>query len=111
MLLRSQLVNPHCVAAVKGRAARARMTAVAAASSSTVGVNSMPVVAPDSSATHFTDVFPCPVIMQAAKGSTRTTSFHHGVSYTSYEVNTFMLKFNATGARVLIDPCKFKWRH
>ncbi|GLI64083.1 hypothetical protein VaNZ11_007252 [Volvox africanus] len=32
------------------------------------------------------------------------TSFHHGVTYTSYEVNSAGIKFNASGVRVLIDP-------
>ncbi|EFJ52312.1 hypothetical protein VOLCADRAFT_86608 [Volvox carteri f. nagariensis] len=32
------------------------------------------------------------------------TSFHHGITYTSYEVNTAGIKFNASGVRVLIDP-------
>ncbi|KAG2501068.1 hypothetical protein HYH03_000887 [Edaphochlamys debaryana] len=32
------------------------------------------------------------------------TSFHHGITYTSYEVNTAGIKFNTSGVRVLIDP-------
>ncbi|GLC34554.1 hypothetical protein PLESTB_001248800 [Pleodorina starrii] len=32
------------------------------------------------------------------------TSFHHGITYTSYEANTAGIKFNASGVRVLIDP-------
>ncbi|KXZ43246.1 hypothetical protein GPECTOR_96g712 [Gonium pectorale] len=32
------------------------------------------------------------------------TSFHHGITYTSYEVNTAGVKFNTSGVRVLIDP-------
>lgn len=34
------------------------------------------------------------------------TSFQHGVSYRSFEVNTFSLKFHATKTNVLVDPCE-----
>jgi hypothetical protein len=33
----------------------------------------------------------------AAGASGWKTSFHHGITYTSYEVNTFSLKFNTSG--------------
>ncbi|KAG1669006.1 hypothetical protein FOA52_000599 [Chlamydomonas sp. UWO 241] len=32
------------------------------------------------------------------------TSFHHGVTYTSYEGNTFGVRFNNSGVRVVVDP-------
>eukprot|EP00798_Chlamydomonas_sp_ICE-L_P030459 gene30459-35469_t len=32
------------------------------------------------------------------------TSFHHGITHISYEGNTFGLKFNNTGVRVMVDP-------
>lgn len=32
------------------------------------------------------------------------TSFAKGITYISYEGNSFYVKFNATGARVLVDP-------
>lgn len=39
---------------------------------------------------------------QASEGP--HTSFHHGISYTSYEGNSWGVKFNNSGARVLVDP-------
>eukprot|EP00775_Hariotina_reticulata_P013066 gene13066-13193_t len=36
----------------------------------------------------------------AASGKT----FHHGITYVSYEGNSFYVKFNNSGARVLVDP-------
>jgi len=30
--------------------------------------------------------------------------FSHGITYTNYEVNSFAMKFNASGASVLVDP-------
>ncbi|GAX77995.1 hypothetical protein CEUSTIGMA_g5437.t1 [Chlamydomonas eustigma] len=32
------------------------------------------------------------------------SSFHHGVTVTSYEANSFAVKFNNSGVRVLVDP-------
>eukprot|EP00879_Flechtneria_rotunda_P013078 GHRR01013658.1.p1 GENE.GHRR01013658.1~~GHRR01013658.1.p1 ORF type:complete len:460 (+),score=87.93 GHRR01013658.1:29-1408(+) len=32
------------------------------------------------------------------------TSFHHGITYVCYEGNSFYVKFNNSGARVLVDP-------
>ncbi|KAG2448894.1 hypothetical protein HYH02_006242 [Chlamydomonas schloesseri] len=58
----------------------------------------------------------CPRVLVAASSSGNSTpssvpaaqhtrtSFHHGITYTSYEVNTAVIKFNTSGVRVLIDP-------
>lgn len=40
----------------------------------------------------------------AAPTEQTTRSFHHGVTYTSYEGNAFVVKFNTSGVRVLVDP-------
>lgn len=32
------------------------------------------------------------------------STFGHGITYTSYEGNSFAVKFNTTGVRVLVDP-------
>jgi hypothetical protein len=38
----------------------------------------------------------------AAAAEAHVKSFHHGVTYTSYEGNAFAVKFNTTGGRA---PC------
>ncbi|MEW5304056.1 MAG: hypothetical protein WDW38_003450 [Sanguina aurantia] len=35
---------------------------------------------------------------------TSPRTFHHGITYTSYQGNTFALKFNTSGSRILVDP-------
>lgn len=42
--------------------------------------------------------------LPAVRPPRNATSFHHGITYTSYEVNTFQLRFNTTGVKVLVDP-------
>lgn len=41
---------------------------------------------------------------EAAPAPARAKSFHHGITYTSYEVNTFQLKFNTSGACSFVAP-------
>lgn len=39
---------------------------------------------------------------------TSPTSFHHGITYTSYQGNTFALKFNTSGEVCLSDALEVK---
>lgn len=49
-----------------------------------------------------------PQSKQSAEAAATTdaghSSFHHGVTYVTYEGNSFWVKFNNSGARVLVDP-------
>lgn len=42
--------------------------------------------------------------MDVGEESKSGTSFHRGITYTYYESNSFAIKFNTSGVRVLVDP-------
>ncbi|WIA11643.1 hypothetical protein OEZ85_011746 [Tetradesmus obliquus] len=44
------------------------------------------------------------VASSSGDGSSGQKTFHHGITYVSYEGNCFWVKFNNSGARVLVDP-------
>eukprot|EP00878_Enallax_costatus_P018952 GHUV01019979.1.p1 GENE.GHUV01019979.1~~GHUV01019979.1.p1 ORF type:complete len:263 (+),score=61.67 GHUV01019979.1:305-1093(+) len=56
----------------------------------------------------------CPTVHCSAQPASQPSSaaehvgsgktFHHGITYVTYEGNTFWVKFNNSGARVLVDP-------